>query len=86
MLDAVLDSRLGKAGDATPADSLSPNAEAKNKFTLWFNSSEGETVQEKAKAHMRELRERAEARSEGHKARFKAKFLKGKSSFQLKVQ
>lgn len=75
-LDAILNSRLG-VGDAR-----SPNAEAGDFFTPWFNSSETETTNAEAYDHMRKFRKRVDDTLAAHPGRFDAHFLQG-AAFQL---
>ena len=75
-LDAILNSRLG-GGDV-----LSPNAEAGDFFTLWFNSSETETTNVEAKVHMGKLRKRVDDALAAHPGRFDAHFIEG-ADFQV---
>lgn len=82
-LDAVkviLNSRLDDG-----ATDKSTNKEVDNRFKLWFNSSESETAKEKAKEHMRKLRELVEERRTESGDRFDAEFLEGADFFELKL-
>ena len=69
VVDAILDSRLGNDS------ARSTNPEAGNRFKLWFNSSEAETSEKTAKAHMRALAQKVAQRRGDHPGRFDAKFI-----------
>jgi beta-lactamase superfamily II metal-dependent hydrolase len=80
VVDRVIDARLGCGPGAAT------NPQARGKFKLWFNSSEGASKNRESQKHMRDLEAQVRARAAASGGRLEFTFLGGtEAAFELAI-